>query len=167
MPAVVGVLTVVVWRPAGALPRAERAGRVAHGEPESVLMAEPVVGTQSITWAVRAVSTMLVVSAVPLARAVLIAGTVPVVGAEAAEEVVAACCPGHDVPRRVVLSPTLRRYIATMSARNPAGQSRSAGHSEGRTSSHTHPDGSSETPIPQERRIPEIPPGAPAPCRDP
>jgi hypothetical protein len=154
MPAVVGVLTVVVWRPAGALPRAERAGRVAQGEPESVLMAEPVVGTWPITWAVQAVSTMLavravlVVSTVPLVRAVLIAGTVPVVGAEAAEEVVAACCPGHVVlPKGCYIADTstiYRHHVGTQPRRSEP----FTGPLRGVDSAHAHPDGSSETPIP-------------------
>jgi hypothetical protein len=177
MPAVVGVLTVVVWRPAGALPGAERASRVAQGEPESVLMAEPVVGTWPITWAVQAVSTMLavsavlVVSAVLLVRAVLIAGTMPIAGTEAAEEVVAACCPGHDVlPKGCSIADTstiYRHHVGTQPRRSePFG-----GPLRGADSAHAHPDSSSETPIPhphrQEGQIPEIPPGAPAPCRDP
>jgi hypothetical protein len=183
--AVAGVLAVVVWRPAGALPRAERAGRVAHGEPESVLMAEaePVVGTWPITWAVQAVSTMLVVravlavravlvlSAVPLVRAVLITGTVPVVGAEAAEDMVAACRPGHDVlPKGCSIADTstiYRHHVGTQPRRSePFG-----GPFRGADGAHAHPDGSSETLIPhsrhQEHQIPETPPGAPAPCRDP
>jgi hypothetical protein len=177
MPAVAGVLTVIVWRPAGALPRAERAGRVAQGEPESALMTEPVVRTWPITWAVQAVSTMLVVRAVlvvramPLVRAVLIAGTVPVVGAEAAEEVVAACCPGHVVLPKgcsiVDTSTIYRHHVGTQPRRSEP----FTGPLRGADSAHAHPDGSSETPIPhphhQERQIPEIPPGAPAPCRDP
>jgi hypothetical protein len=176
-PAMVVVLTVVGWGVAGARPRAERPGRVAHGEPEAVLMpeAEPMIDTRPfagavlIVGAVLTVRARLVVRAVAVVGAVLIVGTVSVVGAEAVEDVVAACCPGHDVLLEgcsiADTSTIYRLHVGAQPCRSEVfgGPFRGQGstHGHGRTDSHSERRGRRNTypPCPPEAasktKIPE------------